>query len=132
VRDFILELKKERKTIFLNTHNLDEAQKICDRIGVLKTRLLAVDATETLLESFWGRQTVIQLRQVNDAIVAAVKKLGLSKVRADGNKLVIGVDSSAEENPRIVDAVVAAGGRIEFVTELLPTLEDVYLRLVRS
>ncbi len=31
VRDFILELKKEKKTIFLNTHHLDEAERICDR-----------------------------------------------------------------------------------------------------
>ncbi len=33
VREFILQLKAEKKTIFLNTHNLDEAQRICDRIG---------------------------------------------------------------------------------------------------
>ncbi len=39
VRDFILELKKEKRTIFLNTHLLDEAQKICDRVGILKTKL---------------------------------------------------------------------------------------------
>lgn len=42
VRDFILELKKEKRTIFLNTHLLDEAERICDRVGVLKTKLLAV------------------------------------------------------------------------------------------
>ena len=35
-RDFILDLKKEGRTIFLNTHNLDEAQKLCDRIGILR------------------------------------------------------------------------------------------------
>jgi len=38
VRDFPVELKQKGKTIFLNTHNLDEAQRICDRIGILKTR----------------------------------------------------------------------------------------------
>ncbi|HEV2389150.1 MAG TPA: ABC transporter ATP-binding protein [Nitrososphaerales archaeon] len=39
VREFILELKKEKKSIFLNTHNLDEAERICDRIGIMNTRL---------------------------------------------------------------------------------------------
>ncbi|HYB59627.1 MAG TPA: ABC transporter ATP-binding protein, partial [Candidatus Acidoferrales bacterium] len=39
VRDFILELKHEKRTIFLNTHNLDEAQRICDRIAILNTKL---------------------------------------------------------------------------------------------
>ena len=40
VRDFILELKREKRTIFLNTHNLDEAQRICDKIAILNTKLI--------------------------------------------------------------------------------------------
>jgi ABC-2 type transport system ATP-binding protein len=131
VRDFILELKKERRTIFINTHNLGEAQRICDRIGILKTRLVAVGATRELLGSLWGRKTVIELAQVNDAVIAAVKRL-TSKVVSDGNRLVVDVGDPADENPGIVDAIVAAGGRVQFVTELLPSLEDVYLRLVRE
>jgi len=81
VRDLILELKKEKRTIFLNTHLLDEAEKICDRVGILKTKLLAVGNPEELRESLWGRKTVVQLERVNDAIVAAVKKLdhGISR-----------------------------------------------------
>lgn len=39
VREFILQLNSEKKTIFLNTHNFDEAQRICDRIGILNTKL---------------------------------------------------------------------------------------------
>ena len=132
VRDFILELKMEKRTIFINTHNLGEAQKICDRIGILKTGLIAVGATKELLESFWGRKTVIELAQVNDAIIAAVKRLTARDVVADGNRLVVDVGNPVDENPGIVDAIVAAGGRVQFVTELLPSLEDVYLRLVRE
>jgi ABC-2 type transport system ATP-binding protein len=132
VRDFILELKKEKRTIFLNTHNLDEAERVCDRVGILKTRLVAVGATNELLESLWGRRTVIQLSSINDAIVVAVKKLVPRGVATEGNRLIVDVRNPSEENPRLVDAVVAAGGRVELVTELLPTLEDVYLRLVRS
>ena len=48
VREFILKLKTEGKTIFINTHNLDEAQRICDRIGILKTRLLAVNTPDQM------------------------------------------------------------------------------------
>ena len=75
VREFILDLKKEKKTIFINTHNLDEAQRICDRIGILNTRLMAVGTPEELERSIHGRKTVIQLRQVNDAILDSLKKL---------------------------------------------------------
>lgn len=74
VRDFILELKKEKRTIFLNTHLLDEAERICDRVGVLKTKLLAVGTPESLRQSLWGRKTVIQLEHVNNAIVGGTSR----------------------------------------------------------
>ena len=48
VRDFILDLKKEKRTIFLNTHNLDEAQRICDKIGIFNTKLMAIGSPEEL------------------------------------------------------------------------------------
>ena len=64
VRDFILELKKEKKTIFLNTHNLDEAQRICDSIAILNTKLVAIGTPEELERSVKGRQTVVQLARV--------------------------------------------------------------------
>ena len=99
VRDFILELKHEKRTIFLNTHNLDEAQRICDRIGILNTRLVAVGDPEQLTESLEGRKTVVQLAQVTPAITAAVERQGLNYVVTDGNKLMIDVSDPEKENP---------------------------------
>jgi ABC-2 type transport system ATP-binding protein len=132
VRDFILELKKEKKTIFLNTHHLDEAERICDRVGIMNTKLVAVGKPEDLRESLWGRRTVVHLVQVNNKIVAAVKGLGLKKVEVLDNKIIIDVSDPDKENPDIVESIIAAGGRVQFVTEIRPSLEDVYLKLVRS
>ena len=133
VRDFILELKKEKKTIFLNTHNLDEAQRICDRIAILNTKLMALGTPAELERSISGRKTVVQLESVNDAIVSAARRVGMGNVEAvEGNKLMIGVDNPEKDNPDILNAIFAAGGRIQFVTEASSTLEDVYLKLVRS
>jgi ABC-2 type transport system ATP-binding protein len=132
VRDFILELKKEKRTIFLNTHLLDEAERICDRVGILKTKLLAVGAPEKLRQSLWGRKTVVQLEQVNDTIIAAVKRVAPKNIEIVDDKLVIEVSDPEKENPDIVNAIGAVGGRIQFVTEVSPTLEDVYLKLVKS
>lgn len=131
VRDFILDLKKEGKTIFLNTHNLEEAQSVCDRIGILKTRLLTIGTPEQLKESLWGVKTEIQLETVNDIIVGAVKKVTLNKIEILENKLIIDVGNFEKENPDIINAILAAGGRIQSVTELKPTLEDVYLKMVK-
>jgi ABC-2 type transport system ATP-binding protein len=130
VREFILELKRERRTIFLNTHNLDEAERICDRIGVLKTSLVAVGSPKELRESLWGRKTVVHLDKVTEEVVAAVKGVGVKGVEVVNGKLIIDVEDPESENPGIVAAIVGAGGHVQFVTELRPTLEDVYLRLV--
>lgn len=133
VRDFILELKKEKRTIFMNTHNLDEAGRICDRIAILKTKLIAVGSPEDLERSTSGRKTVVHLESVTDAVLAAVKQLSVVKnVRTSENKLILGIDNPEKDNPQLVRAVVKAGGDVQFVTELRSSLEDVYLKLVRE
>jgi ABC-2 type transport system ATP-binding protein len=133
IRDFVLELKKEKRTIFLNTHNLDEAQKVCDRIGVLKTSLIAVGAPDQLRASLWGRKTVVHLVAVDEKILKALVDLGVKKVESvGGNRLLLDVEDPDADNPSIVNEIVKAGGQIRFVTELRPTLEDVYLKLVKG
>lgn len=132
VREFILELKKEKKTIFLNTHNLDEAQRVCDRIGILNTRLMAIGTPEELERSVQMRKTVIELRQVTDSILNSLGRLGVRNLVREGNKLTVDVVNPQEENPDMVDAIVAAGGRIETVTALGSSLEEAYLKLVRE
>ena len=133
VRDFILELKKGKRTIFMNTHNLDEAERLCDRIGILKTRLIAVDSPKNLERSMHDRRTVIHLESVDDTILAAVKKLNAVKnVRINESRLIVDVDNPEKDNPQLVRTIVKAGGNVQFVTELRSTLEDVYLKLIRE
>ena len=118
VRDFILELKKEKKTIFLNTHNLDEAQRICDKIGIFNTKLMAIGSPEELEGSIWGNKTVIQLKEVNDNILEAINSLSIGNMVHDNNKLTIDVGNPEKENPIIVDAIVNAGGQVQYVNRL--------------
>jgi ABC-2 type transport system ATP-binding protein len=135
VRDFILELKKEKKTVFLNTHNLDEAQRICDRIAILNTKLMALGTPAELERSVSGtgkKRTVIQLEQASDAVLTALTKLSSGEIAVDGNKLTIEVEDPERENSAIVDAIVRAGGHVQSVTVVGSTLEDAYLRLVRE
>ena len=133
VRDFILDLKKEKRTIFLNTHNLDEAERLCDRIAILKTKLIAVDSPKNLERSLYNRKTVVHLQNVTTSIRVAVEKLGSVKnVRISDNKLILDMDDPEKDNPEVVKAIVGAGGSIQFVTELRSTLEDVYLKLIRE
>ena len=132
VREFILSLKKQKKTIFINTHNLDEAQRICDRIGILNTRLMTVGTLEEIERSIRGRRTVIQLSQVSDAILDSLRRLKVKNLVREGNKLTVDVINPQQENPDMVDAIVTAGGRIETVTVTSSTLEDAYLKIVKE
>jgi ABC-2 type transport system ATP-binding protein len=138
VRDFILELKKEKRTIFLNTHNLDEAQRICDRIGILSTKLIATGTPQELekaLSSGEGtRRTVMVLQeQATDAILAGVRRIpAVGNVMAEGNKLTIGLKDPEKQNSAVIEAIVKAGGHIQSVSIVGATLEDVYLKLVKE
>ncbi len=138
VRDFILELKKEERTIFLNTHNLDEAQRICDRIGILRTKLIATGTPQELekaLSSGGGtRKTVVLLQeQATDAILAGVRKLpAVGSVTAEGNKLEVALGDPEKQNAAVVEAIVKAGGHIQSMTIVGASLEDVYLKLVKE
>ncbi len=132
VREFLLELKKEKKTIFLNTHNLDEAQRVCDKIGILNTKLMAIGTPEELEQSVTGRKTIVQLERVDDAVLNAVKKLSIGKMIIDNSRLTIDVVSPEKENPAIVRAIVHAGGNVQSVIVTGSTLEDAYLKLVKE
>ena len=133
VRDFVLDLKKEKRTIFMNTHNLDEAERVCDRIAVLKTKLVGVGSPEDLERSVSSRKTVVHLESIGDSVLAAVKKLSKVKnVSTNENKLILDMDDPEKDNPQLVRTIVAAGGNIQYVTEERSSLEDVYLKLVRG
>ena len=133
VRETILELRKEKHTIFLNTHNLDEAQRVCDRVGILRTRLLTVGTPKELQSRLLGRRTVVRLERATEDLAAAVRScLPSRQVVVSGNELLIEVGDPDTENPAIVEALVAAGGKIRGLTQPGASLEEVYLKLVQG
>ncbi len=133
VRDFISELRREGRTIFLCTHNLDEADRLCDRIAVFKTRLLVVDTPERLRQQMFGRKVVFHLRNLDEAMLSKVSELPfVSEARMVDGRLLVTLDDPEKRNPEIVRQLVMEGAEIQFVGELRYSLEEVYLRLVRN
>lgn len=133
VRDFIAELRQEGRTIFICTHNLDEADKLCDRIGVFKTNLIILDTPQNLRSQLFGRKVVFHLRQIDQSYTTAVQSLPFVKdIRAIEDKLVVTIDDPDKHNPDIVRTLVSAGADVQFVGELRHSLEDVYLQLVKN
>ncbi len=70
VRDFLLQLRNEKRTILLNTHQLAEAERVCDRVGIMHTKLIAVGTPDALRGGASEHATAIQLAVVTDAVVA--------------------------------------------------------------
>jgi ABC-2 type transport system ATP-binding protein len=133
VREFIAELRKEGRTIFLCTHNLDEADRLCDRIGIFRTQLLALDTPARLRSQLFGRKVVFHLRHGDEAIAVLVRSLSFVKdTRIVDNKLLVTLDDPDLHNPEIIRALVGAGADIQFVGELRHSLEDVYMQLMEN
>jgi ABC-2 type transport system ATP-binding protein len=133
VRDFIMELRKEGRTIFLCTHNLDEADRLCDRIAVFKTRLLVMDTPDRLRSQLFGHKVVFHLGNAQESLAALVGKLDfVHEARMVDNKLLVTLDDPERQNPDIIRALVNAGADIQFVGELRHSLEDVYLQFVKN
>lgn len=132
VREFILDLKNENKTIFINTHNLDEAQRICDKIGIFNKKLMAIGSPEDLERSVWSNKTVIQLKKVTEKILESLESLNLFKFTSTDTEITVDVNEPKLYNPLIVKTIVAAGGEVQYVNSLSPTLEDAYLKIVKG
>ena len=109
VRDLIVGLRSEGRAILVSTHNLGEAEELSDRIGVLKTELLAFDTPASLRSARTGRRVVIEL------VGAARQEFAIGDVA---------------EIPAIVARLVGEGARIVRVTPEERSLEDAYLDLV--
>jgi ABC-2 type transport system ATP-binding protein len=133
VRDFIEQLKESGVTIFLCTHNLDEADRLCSRIGIFKTHLVAVDTPENLRTNLFGRKVVIHLQAADPRMADLLRGLPFIKeVQWVDNRLVVALDDPETQNPVIIRCLVEAGAQIQFVGELRHSLEDIYLQMINK
>jgi ABC-2 type transport system ATP-binding protein len=133
VRDFIRELKSDGRTIFLCTHNLDEADRLCDMIGIFKHRLIAADTAMNMRRRMFGREQMFRLRRIETQWVTAVYELPfVNQARAAGNQLYLRVDNPEEQNPLIVRQLVELGAEIQYIGEVSHSLEEMYLRIIEE
>jgi len=117
----------------MTTHNLDEAERLCDRVAIFKQSLLAVDTPEALRLRLFGRKVVFHLATLNPEWVKLVTdQPGVTAVEAVENKLVVSLGDPERDDPGIVRALIRAGADICFIGELRHSLEQVYLEMLHS
>jgi ABC-2 type transport system ATP-binding protein len=133
VRDFIKQLRAEGRTIFLTTHNLPEADELCDLIGVFRSRLLRLGTPANLRAGMFGTGT--QVHVVGDAAhwIETVRTLSfVHEANAEENTLFVRLDHPDDQNPELVRTLVNAGAQIRAVEPISHSLEEVYLELVEN
>ena len=132
VRELIHSLKSEGRTIVVCTHNLDEAERLADIIGILRRRLLVCDTLEHLRAGTDPAVTV-RLRGEADGHLPAARGLpGVITAAADGLVLRLTVSDASLVVPRVVAVLAATGAEILEVRPEAPSLESIYLRCVRE
>jgi len=117
------------RTVFLCTHNLDEAQRLCDRVAVLnKGRLLALGTQDELSQTLW-RGALVDLRFEQDLSPAALSSISslpfIHKIESGTCTLMVQVDN-VHQVPDLILALVGFGTRILQVSPREHTLEDIY------
>jgi ABC-2 type transport system ATP-binding protein len=132
VHELIDQLGQRGVTIFLTTHRLEEAERICDRIAILSTTLRTIGRPTELRERLFARalaaRTVAPLPDP-DRVFGGLP--GVDSWRQDGpGGYVIAVSDSAVAAPAVTRALVAAGADVLAIGESRHSLEDVYLELI--
>jgi ABC-2 type transport system ATP-binding protein len=117
-------------TVLLTTHYLDEAERLCDRVGIMHAgRIVALDRPATLLAALGDH--VLELR-VDDDPTAALARLRSNGVAGD-DSFAVGATLTIPVRGRSADAVLTAVREIGLAATATstrpPTLDDVYLRL---
>ena len=131
-RALIMRLRTENRTVVISTHNLDEVDRVADRVAVIRTRLIALDTPAALRSRLFGRRLTITLAEPARRYEPAVLAAGGKDLKTDNDSISIAVEGDSPIAPAVVKALVDAGARIVSVIPEERPLEEVYLRLLKD
>jgi ABC-2 type transport system ATP-binding protein len=132
VNDLINGLRQRGVTVFLTTHRLEEAERLCDRVAILNTKLRLVGRPDDLRERLFTRSLVVETLTplvAPDDVFNSTD--GVETWRSDGaSSYVLNVADPRNVAPQVTRALVAAGADVVSISESRHSLEDVYLQLI--
>jgi ABC-2 type transport system ATP-binding protein len=132
VRDLVLDLRARGHAVVLSTHNLYEAERLADRVGVLRGKFLAVASPADLRLRLFGSRALVRVAGEASAYASVIAASGGRDVLVEGNSLRFALDEMTHVMPGVVRALVAAGAAVVEVTTENAPLEDVYFTLVEG
>jgi len=132
VRDLVESLRSKERTIFLCTHNLDEADRLCDRVALFKSRLIKVGDPAALRDEMYGRRTVVHVANYREGLEDRINLPFVRGTEVVDGKLIVSLDDPDADNPALVKHLVEIGAEVQYVNELRISLEDMYLDLMEG
>ena len=133
VRAFIRDLRDAGRAIFLCTHNLDEARRLCDRVAVFRGRILRLGSPRELEREVARHRLAVRMTGAPEPFVEIVRALPpVSDVEVVDGELIIVLDELDRDTPPIVRALVEAGAEIQRVAALDSALEAAYLAILNE
>ena len=132
VHDLINGLRQRGVTVFLTTHRLEEAERLCDRVAILNTTLRLVGRPDELRERLFNRSLVVETLTplaAPDHVFTSTK--GVESWQPEGvSSYVLTVADPRNVAPEVTRALVAAGADVVSISESRHSLEDVYLSMI--
>ena len=131
VRDVILQLRAEGRTVLFSSHILADAEMICDRVGIMnRGRLVASGRLDQLLRD---RVQAVEFQAVGlGAAARAALRPRATVFLEEGDRVQFTLPGDEGQVPGVLAAIQAGGGRVVAVAPLHETLEDVFLREVKT
>jgi ABC-2 type transport system ATP-binding protein len=131
VRELVLRLRDERRAVLLSTHNLDEVDRVADRVAVLRTRLVALDTPAALRTRLFGRRVRVELARDAASHVSMLRASGINDVTMHGAVISVGLNEHVTI-AGLVRRLIESGAAINAVIPEERSLEEVYLRLLEE
>ena len=131
VRRLLDERRAAGCAILVATHNLDEAERLADRLAVLRGHLLALDRPAALRQRLITGRIIVRVGGEASMHLRTARGFDVG-ASAEGSTLVVTIPHASRSTPALVRALAAAGADILEVRPETPALEDVYLHLVRD
>ena len=134
VHELINSLRQKGVTIFLTTHRLEEAEKLCDRVAILNTTLRTVGRPAELRAQLFQNALVVKVvERLRDPRSVFSDIESVTEWHEDGpGTYVLTVSDRSHAAPEVTRRLVVAGADVLSLSETQHSLEDVYLAMVES